>query len=82
MAAGTVEQPMTHSASNGHGKRVIRVTLSERTCAVPLECLGIDSQSEQYDVIASVAGYFDTTYERFRDHRLVRNPDGSLDLFP
>ena len=62
------------------GGCVIRVELGDWTCVVPLGHLGLDSASEEYDVIASVAGYFDSTYGSFCDHSLVREGDGSLAL--
>jgi len=80
MVACSADRPAVGSDATGHGPRVVRVKLDECRMVVPFEHLGIDSLSEEYDIIACVSGYFDSTYEHFSEHTLVRNPDGSIEL--
>ena len=80
MGASAVDQRGVGSHAGAHGAHVIRVQVAERTVVISFEHLGIGSASNEYDVIASVAGYFDSTYHHFSEHTLVRNADGSLSL--
>jgi len=80
MGACAVDQRGVGSHAGAHGAHVIRVRMAERTYTISFEHLGIGSASSEYDVIASVAGYLDSTYHHFSEHRLVRNADGSLGL--
>jgi len=80
MGACAVDQRGVGSHAGAHGAHVIRVQVTGQTYVISFEHLGIGSASSEYDVIASVAGYFDSTYHYFSEHTLVRYADGSLSL--